>query len=147
MKKLFCIGLSILTLLICITSCDFSQVITDFMGDTAESSDETAKMLAALSENRINDAKALMHPHGAPVNSDSALKQMADYLSGLEAESISVSGLSVNFSAGTSGKARQEEVLYEVLLSDSSVIYVNAVYLSDDDCDGFTSFTLVLGIL
>ena len=45
------------------------------------------------------------------------------------------------------GKARQEQVAYQVTLTDGSVIYLNVVYLSNTAGAGFVSFQLVLGVV
>ncbi len=147
MKRWCCIALAVLVLLGCLFSCDFLQDLTDTLEESARSPLKVEEMLAALSESRIEDAKALLHPQEPAEGLDASIEQMAAYLDGRKAVSMALEGINVNTSVGTSGRSEQEDVLYRITLDDSTVLYVNAVYLSDGDGSGFSSFRLVLGVV
>ena len=146
MKKLICAVLVLFALLGCMTACNFTQNASGPLAGKAESATKAEEMMTALTENRIADAKALLHPQ-ASENSDAAISQMSAYLAGRKANSIEQRSIHVNTSSGTSGKTRQEQVSYQVTLSDGAVIYLSVVHLSDNTGTGFTSFQLVLGIV
>jgi hypothetical protein len=59
---------------------------------------------------------------------------------------MQVSGVSMNYSAGTDGKAKEEQILYEVTLDDTSLIYVDTTYLIEEDAKGFTAFAIIFGV-
>ena len=145
MKKIICHVLIMLVLLSCLTSCNFTQKASGALAGKAEATPKTEEMMTALAENRTSDAKALLHPK-ASESSDNAIAQMNSYLAGRETKSIELQSINVNSSAGTSGKTREEQVTYRVTLNDDTVISVNAVYLSDNQGSGFSSFQLVLGV-
>ena len=145
MKKLFCLTLVLITLIGCLTACNFTQNLSGALAGEAESTEKAEEMLAALAEKRTSDAKALIHPESAE-KADASISQMSAYLSGRKANSIEIENISINSSTGTSGKARQEQAVYKVTLTDGEVIYLNVVYLSNKDGAGFLSFQLALGI-
>ena len=103
-------------------------------------------MLTFLTENRISDAKDLMHPD-ASAESDAPFVQIATYLSGRKVKNIDVETINVNNSTGTSGKVSEENVVYLITLDDDEVFYINSVYLSNNNGSGFTSFQLILGLV
>ncbi len=146
MKKLVCLVLVMLALLSCLTACSFTQNLSGDLAGKAESTSKVEEMMAALAENRTSDAKALMHTQSAE-RSDAAIAQMSAYLDGREVSSMELKSINVNTSTGTSGKTRQEQVAYKVILTDGVVIYLNVVYLSNNAGTGFTSFQLVLGVV
>ncbi len=146
MKKIICFSLIIFTMLGCLTACSFTQNLSGALADEAEATEKVEEMLLALAENRTSDAKTLMHPQ-ATGNIDSALTQISGYLAGRKADSMELENINISTSTGTSGKTRQEQVVYRVTLSDSDVIYLNAVYFSNKDGAGFVSFQLVLGVV
>lgn len=146
MKKLVCLVLVMLALLSCLTACSFTQNLSGDLAGKAESTSKVEEMLAALAENRASDAKALMHIQSAD-RSDTAIAQMIAYLDGRKVSSLELKNINVNTSTGTSGKARQERVAYQVTLTDDVVIYLNVVYLSNNAGTGFTAFQLVLGVV
>lgn len=146
MKKLICLILVLLVLLGCLTACNFTQNASGALAGNAESTAKVEEMLTALADNRISDAKALLHPQTSG-KSDEAIAQMSAYLAGRKASSIEQRSINVNSSTGTSGKTRQEQVAYQVTLSDGVVIYLNVVYLSNNAGTGFISFQLILGIV
>ena len=78
---------------------------------------------------------------------DDAISQMSDYIDGREVTSMELININVNTSTGTSGKSREEQVVYKVTLDDNDVIYLNVDYLSNNEGTGFTSFQLVLGVV
>ena len=142
MKQFFS-WLFLFTLLI--TSLSSCAALTDAMDDE-ESFFQTEQMLLALSEKRTEDALALMHPDAPAENLERFIVQMADYLNGRAVLEMQVSGVSMNYSAGTDGKAKEEQILYEVTLDDTSLIYVDATYLIEEDAKGFTAFTIIFGV-
>ncbi len=146
MKKLVCFSLVLLALLGCLTACNFTQNITGALADKVDATPKVEEMMTALAENRISDAKALMHPQ-ATEGLDAAITQMSTYLDGRKASSMELINFNVSSSIGTSGNVRQEQVGYKVTLNDGAVIYLNVVYLSNNAGAGFISFQLVLGVV
>jgi len=146
MKKLVCLSLVLVVLLGCLTACNFTQNKTGPLAGEAQSESKVEKMLTALAQSNLSDAKALMHAETAE-EADDGLNQISDFLAGREATSIEQKSIKVSTSSGTSGKTRQEQVAYQVTLNDGDVIYLNVVYRSDSDGDGFVSFQLVLGVV
>ena len=142
MKRFFSWLLLFAILLTSLSSCAF---LTDTM-DEEESFIEAEQMLLALSEKRTEDALALMHPDAPAENLERFIVQMADYLNGRAVLEMQVSGVSINYSAGTDGKAKEEQILYEVTLDDTSLIYVDTTYLIEEDAKGFTAFTIIFGV-
>ena len=146
MKRLIGFALVLVLLLGCMTACNFTQNMAGALAGETEAAPKVEEMMKALAEDRISDAKALMHPQVAE-KSDNAIAQMSDYLAGREVSAMELRSISVNTSAGTSGKSRQERVAYQVTLTDGAVIYLNVVYFSNNDGNGFSAFQLVLGVV
>lgn len=146
MKKLICLVSVLLILLGCLSACNFTQRMSSSVGGAASSTPKVEEMMAALSENRTADAKALMHPQAAET-ADAAIAQMSDYMAGREIGSLDVKNININTSTGTSGKSTQEQVAYQVTFRDGAVIYLNVVYLTNGAGAGFASFQLVLGVV
>ena len=146
MKKLICLSLVLTVLFFCMTACNFTQNVSGSIAGKAEFTPKVEEMMKALAEKRTEDAKALMHPQVAET-SDQAIAQMIDYLDGREVSAMQLTSINVRTTAGTSGKTRQEQVAYQVNLNDGAIIYINAVYFSDDTGTGFSSFQLVLGVV
>jgi len=144
MKKLILSTLALLTALCLLTACSVTQ--SGAAAGKAESYEKTEEIMDALSENRITDVKSLLHP-SAVEGSDSDILQMCNFLSGRKAMSMELRSINVNTSTGTAGKSKQEDVSYRVVLSDSNVIHLKVVYLSNGDGEGFSSIQLVLGVL
>jgi hypothetical protein len=103
-------------------------------------------MMAALAKNSTDEAKALLHAKASGFL-DTGITQMSDYLDGREVSSMSLISINVNTTKGAAGNSRQERVGYTATLSDGTIIYINAVYLSDQTDAGFLSFQIVLGIV
>ena len=146
MKKIICFGLVLLALFGCLTACNFTQNMSGAIAGEAEATPKVEEMMAALADNNISDAKALLHPLVAET-SDNAIAQMSAYLAGRKASAIELTSININSSTGTAGKTRQEQVGYRVTLNDDAVIYINAVYLSNNQGTGFASFQIVLGVV
>ena len=146
MKKIICFGLVLLALFGCLTACNFTQNMSGAIAGKAEATPKVEEMMAALADDNTSDAKALLHPQVAET-SDNAIAQMSTYLAGRKASAIELISININSSAGTAGKTRQEQVGYQVTLTDGAVIFLNAVYLSDNQGTGFASFQLVLGVV
>ena len=146
MKKLICVVLSMLILLCCLTACNFTQNMSGALAGEAEATPKAEKMMAALAKNSTDEAKALLHAKASGFL-DTGITQMSDYLDGREVSSMSLISINVNTTKGAAGNARQERVGYTATLSDGTIIYINAVYLSDQTDAGFLSFQIVLGIV
>ena len=146
MKKIICFGLVLLALFGCLTACNFTQNLSGAIAGKAEATPKVEEMMAALADDNTSDAKALLHPKVAET-SDNAIAQMSTYLAGRKASAIELISININSSAGTAGKTRQEQVGYQVTLTDGAVVFLNAVYLSDNQGTGFASFQVVLGVV
>lgn len=145
MKKWICFVL-VLLVLGSFTGCNVTQNMSGAIAGKAEATPKVEAMMAALSAANTADAKALLHPQVAE-SSDNAITQMSTYLAGRNAETMEVTGITVNTSTGTSGNVRQERVNYRVTLTDGAVIFLNVVYLSNNQGTGFASFQIVLGVV
>ena len=145
MKKWICFAL-VLLVLGSFTACNVTQNMSGAIAGKAEATPQVEAMMAALSAANTADAKALLHPQVAE-SSDNAITQMSTYLAGRTAETMEVTGITVNTSTGTSGNTRQERVNYRVALADGAVIFLNVVYLSNNQGTGFASFQIVLGVV
>ena len=146
MKKIVCFGLTLLLLLGCFTACNFTQNMSGAMAGEAEATPKVEEMMAALADDNTYNAKALLHPQVAET-SDNAIAQMSTYLAGRKPSAIELKSININTSTGTTGKTRQERVAYQVTLTDGAVIFVNAVFLSNNKGTGFASFQVVLGVV
>ena len=145
MKKIISFAL-VLALFVCLTACNFTQNKSGALAGEAEATPKVKEMMAALADDKTSNAKALMHPKVAET-SDDAIAQMSAYLAGQKARAVEQKDIKVHTSTGTNGKTREEQVTYQVTLTDGSVIYLNVVYLSNDQGTGFSSFQLVLGVV
>lgn len=143
MKKSVSLILVLVLMLGCFASCDLAENFADAVEGKAEATPKVEEMMVAIAEDNMSDAKALLHPQIAD-DSDDALNRLVEFIDGRKTESIEVTSISINTSAGTGGKSRQEQVSYDVELDDGEVITVSVVYLSDNQGDGFTSFQVVL---
>lgn len=146
MKKILCFSLVLLALLGCLTACSITRNISGSLASESEATPKVEEMIAALADDNASKAKALLHPQSAET-SDDAIAQMSAYLSGREASAIELISINISASTGTAGKVRQERVGYQVTLNDGAVIFINAVYLSNNQGTGFATFQVVLGIV
>ena len=146
MKKIICFTLVLLALLGCLTACNFTQNMSGAIAGEAEATPKVEEMMAALADDNASNASALLHPQAAET-SDNAITQMSTYLAGRKASAIELINFTVNTSSGTAGTIRQERVAYRVTLNDDAVIYINAIYLSNNQGTGFASFQIVLGVV
>ncbi len=147
MKKTICFTLVMLTIISCLTACSFNTYVSGALKNKAESTPKVNEMMTALSEGRMSDAKALMHPQASEKATDDTVEQMISYFNGRSATSTEMVNVNVSSSTGTSGKARQEQASYKVTLNDGAVVHISAVYLSNSAGNGFISFQLVLGVI
>ncbi len=145
MKKWICFALVVLVLG-SFTACNFTQNLSGAIAGEAEATPKVEEMMAALAAGNTADAKALLHPQAAET-AEGAIAQMSAYLAGRKAAAMELTGITVNTSTGTSGNVRQERVNYCITLADGDMIYINAVYLSNNQGTGFASFQLVLGVV
>ena len=146
MKKTVCTILLCLTLVICLTACNFTTNVSGKLAGEVEASQNVETMMIALAQKNTANAKNMIHPNYVD-NSEDAIVQISTYLSGREVVSVQQLSIDVKTSTGLSGKARQETVTYTATLTDGEVIYLNVVHLSDNAGEGFTSFQLVLGLI
>ena len=146
MKKFVFPSLILLIILSCLTACNFYTNASGTLAGNAECTPKAEEMMMALAEGRAADAKALMHPDVSG-ESDAAIAQLTSFLSGRKVATAKVENVSINNSTGTSGKIRQEQVVYHVTLDDGEVIDLNVNYRSDNNGAGFASFQLVLGVV
>ena len=145
MKRIFCLAIVLVVLVGCFASCDLAesmQGIVNAVGSKVESGPKVEEMMDAMSEGRKSDAKELLHPDVAD-DSDKAIDQMSAFLADRKVEQMELKSVNLN----TSNKGNQEEVVYEITLDDGDIFYVKAVYLSNDDGEGFTDFQFVLGMI
>jgi hypothetical protein len=141
-----CISILLLAvILLSLSACNFTKNMAGAMAGEAQATPKVEEMMSVLAQKRTEDAKALLHPEMAD-RSDAAIKQVMDYLNGRKATAMEMVSIQVNSSAGTSGVMRKENLAYKVTLQDSTVIYLNVIYLSDNSGDGFLSFQVVLGV-
>ena len=143
MKKSVSLILVLLLLLGSFTACDITTNFSDAVSGEADATPKVEEMITALAENNLSDAKDLMHPQVAE-DSDEDIARLSEYIDGRDAESIEVTGISINTTTGTGGKVREEQVSYEVTLTDGEVVSLNVVYLSNNEGEGFSVFQIVL---
>ena len=146
MKKWLSIVAVMLAVVCCLTGCNLTSQLSGIMGGEAEATEKVESMMAALAENRLKDATALMHSD-VEANCSDAIAQMSEYLAGRSVASITQQNVQVNTSTGTAGKTRMENVTYAVELEDGTDIHVVVMYLSNRTDEGFTSFQIVLGVV
>lgn len=144
MKRFLCLSLILVALLGCFTACDLEGLVSN-MASNLENQSESAQMvkdmMTALCEGRAEDAKALMHPTVAE-RADDGISQMIAFLDGREVGTMNLQ----NINLSTSGGEKEESLVYAVELSDGKMVFVQAVYLSDDDGAGFSEFQFVMGV-
>lgn len=149
MKRSFFVFLIIAVLSACMVSCNaldnFGENVISSLESDAESVPKIEEMMNALAENRVSDAKDLMHPQ-VKENSDSAISQMVVYLDGRKVSSMELNEINVNVSSGTSGKTRTEDLCYVATLDDGEIICIAVSYRSHNEEKGFLSFQLLLGV-
>lgn len=146
MKKVICLTLVILGIISCFTACNFTTDVSDTTKENAESTPKVEEMISLIAERRLSDAKTLLHPL-ANEKADGAIEQMARYIDGRAVNSMELMKINSSSSTGSSGKMRQEQVEYQLTLTDGEIVYLSAVYRSDNAGNGFVSFQLVLGIV
>ena len=144
MKRLFCLILVLAMSVCCLAACNFTQNIAGKMESDTESAPLVSEMMDALCEGQKQAALTLMHP-ALTESAGAAIDQMISYLSGKQTVSSKLLNINVSSSRGTSGKTLQEQLVYEIEMSNGEIIYINATYVSDKDGAGFASFQLILG--
>ena len=146
MKKLLCLTLVIVMTVCALSSCALMEKIVMHILENAESPDKVDEMMAALADDRIDDAKALMHPDVTEDVIGDSLEALATYLDGRIMLSKQVTSLSVKKNRKKSSKVLEEHISYDITLSDESVITVETIYISDENGAGFTTFRFALGV-
>ncbi len=145
MKRIICSVLFVFVLFGCLTACDMEKTVQgmmDSMVSKAESGEKVEEMISALEENRVADAKALMHPDAADV-SDDAIAQMVKFLDGRKIGEMEITGIKLNSSTG----GKTEELVYLATLDDGNTFFVSTEYVSNDDGVGFIVFQFAIGII
>ena len=145
MKKAICLTLVILSIASCLTACSFTSNIMNVQKDKAESTPKVEEMMSAMTEKSVSDATSLLHPE-AKEKADDAIEQIVSYVNGRSVSSMELMNINVSSSTSTSGKMRKEQAVYQVAMDDGEIFYLNTVYVTNNDGDGFISFQLVLGI-
>lgn len=146
MKKWFSMVMVLLTVIGCLTACNFTSNMSGMIAGDAQAASKVENMMTALAENRLEDAKALMHPSVAG-RSDDPIAQMSAFLAGRKVTELQQTGINVHTSTGTAGKTRQESASFQLTLDDGTTIYLAATYLSNNAGEGFVSFQIVLGVV
>jgi hypothetical protein len=138
--------MALLMVICCLTACNFTSSMLDAAGGKLQATSKVEDMMTAMAENRLEDAKALMHPTAAGKSVD-PIAQMSAFLVGRKVTNMQQTTINVNTSTGTSGKTRQESASFQVKLDDGTTIHLAVTYLSNKAGEGFTSFQLVLGVV
>ena len=146
MKKTLSFILIIATLVACLSSCNFNSNMSGALAGESEATDSVKEMMAALADDNTAAAKALLHPQVAET-SDNAIAQMSAFLEGRSASAIELKGIHRTTNTGTAGTSTQDQVSYRVTLTDGVVIFISAVYLSNNRGTGFATFQVVLGLV
>ena len=141
MKKFICFFLSVL-LILCLCACDPSEILDTQLQSVAK----VEQMMEALSQNRPEAAQALMHPSAAR-DKEAGIAAMIDFLDGRQVVELTQTSMNVRNTTGTSGKARQEQVTFRVVLDDGTIIHVASTFLSNAAGAGFQAFQLTLGVV
>ena len=146
MKKWFSVLLVLLTVIGCLTACNFTSNMAGMVAGDAQSASKVENMMKAMAENRLEDAKALMHPTVTDKSAD-PIAQMSAFLAGRKVKNMQQVAINVNTSMGTSDKTRTESASFQVELDDGTSIHLAVTYLSNNAGEGFASFQLVLGVV
>lgn len=133
------LSLSLFVLIFCLTSCGFHLAVGKLTVTP-----KAEEMLTAISENRAEDAKAMMHPSYTE-DANLGIEQMSGYLLGKEAEEMTAITFDISTSYG-SDKVRRETATYQVRFTDGDIAHISVDHLSDSEGEGFLSFQLILGI-
>ncbi len=138
--------LALLLVLACMLSaCNFNSNIQDNTGKAEMQSEEKVQqMMTALANKDKDGALALMHKEVAE-KSESALRQLADFLVGRQVSKLERVNLQVKNSVGTGGSIRQEQAAFRAELTDGTTVYLSVTHVSGMGEEGFYSFQIVLG--
>ena len=146
MKKILALLLTLL-ILCTMAGCNFTTNFSDSTGNSKmQAISEVETLMEALADEDLEEALTFIHPNVSK-KSLPAITQMADYLEGRGVKKLEQQSVSVNTTSSITGKARQENGTFKVILQDNTVIYISAVYLENNDGKGFVSFQLVLGLV
>jgi hypothetical protein len=144
MKKSICLAL-VIVILTALCSCSLiDDMKAAFSGD-AESAKKVTEMMTALCEGRSDDASALLHPEAAD-GADNDIENMINYIGGRQVVDMKLSGYHINAYASVSGSTKEEEYVYRLEMSDGEILHVNAVYRSNNNGVGFSSFRFIHGV-
>ena len=146
MQKIICLTLIVITMIGCLMACNITTNNSDSSLQAENSGPKVEKMMQALTDMCLSDAKKLMHPD-ADKDIDIALNQMMDYIDGRGVTRLERSTALVSSSVGSSNKSREETSTYRATLDDGSIVNLSVVYLWDNNGSGFMSFHLIIGII
>ena len=144
MKNRFWRLLAVVVALCLLTACNFSTNFSNAGSNQMQATPKVQEMMNLLAANDPAAAVKMMHPDVAG-KADKAIAQMADYVAGRKTTQLQLINFNVSTSSGTSGKIRQEKVVYQTTLEDGEMIYLSATYVSGSTGEGFASFQIVLG--
>ena len=146
MKKALSFILVVLMLVSSLTSCGgVIEKMMDSISDSVQATAKAEELLFALAEHRFSEAEALFHPSVSD-KTMAAIDEMCYYLYDRLVEDIQLKSVNVRSEIGTNGETVIEDVEYKVKFTDGSETYLNAVYLSDYEGEGFTVFRFFIGL-
>lgn len=131
--------------LMCLTACTFTSNLSG-ISDKMQSKEQVGAIMAELAAGDVDGALKLMHPTVVLQEAENACNQMSTYLAGRKMIDMELTEINIHTSAGTSGKVRQEDAAFKVILDDDTNIYINFTYLSNRTGEGFLTFQIVLGM-
>ena len=144
MRKRIFSYLILLSLCFCLTACTFTR--SGVLAGDATSTPKVEEMMGALAEQKISEAKTLMHSQVAEMSGE-IIEELIVYLNGRRVSSLKQTNISKMKLLSSSNNEQKEQITYQVTLSDDTVIYLNSTYLSSDTESGFTVFYFIVGVV
>ena len=141
MRKIACILIA--AMLLSMTGCWMNS---QWIG-TSNYTEQTQKMLDALSAGDMDSAMKMMHPSVTPVNARPGLAQIVDYLDGRKVVSMEQMRISTQKTSSLTGSAAMEQAGFDLVLDDGTLCSVSMAYLKDPEGEGFSSVQLILGVV
>ena len=94
MKKRICLAIALLMVMCCMTACNlnFNSNLSGAAGGKMQATSKVEDMMAAMAENRLEDAEALMHKSVAN-NSSNSIAQMSAFLAGRKVAKMEQKGI------------------------------------------------------
>ncbi|MBO7303978.1 MAG: hypothetical protein J6V09_01990 [Clostridia bacterium] len=140
MKKILCLTLVLVTLVFCLSSCAILDKLLGALENQLECAPKIEEMMLALAEGRKDDAMALIHP-SASDEADAGITQLIGYVDGSKVAEMKAEGININTSLDKS-EGKTEQAVYKITLENGTVMKLEAVYISNDQGDGFIGFKL-----